>query len=42
MNQRHPQNISHVTVDVSLILGNLTRGKNGTMISVSVNVKKKQ
>ena len=35
MNQRHPQNISHVIVDWSSMVENVFREKNGTMISVS-------
>ena len=32
MNQRHSQKISHVSVDVSLMVGNVTRDKNRTLI----------
>ena len=39
MNQRHLQNISHVSVDVSLIVENVTQSKNETIISVNVSVK---
>ena len=39
MNQRHRQNISHVSVDVNVIVGNVTGDKNGTMINANVNVK---
>ena len=39
MNKRHSQNISHTSVDVNLMVENVTQGKNRTMISVSVSVK---
>ena len=39
MNQRHSQNISHVSEDVNLMVENVTRDKNGTMITVSESVK---
>ena len=39
MNQRHSQNTSHVSVDVNLMVGNVTRDKNGALASVSVSVK---
>ena len=39
MNQGHSQNIYYVSVDVNLLVENVTRDKNGAMISVSVNVK---
>ena len=38
-NQRHSQNISHVNVHVSLMVGNVTRDKSGTMISANVSLK---
>ena len=37
MNQRHSQNTSYVSVDVNLVVGNVTWNKNGTVISVSMN-----
>ena len=37
MNQRHSQNTSHVSVDVNLVVGNVTRDRNGTVIIVSMN-----
>ena len=37
MNQRHLQNKSHVSVDVNLVVGNVTRDRNGTVIIVSMN-----
>ena len=40
MNQRQSQNISHVSVDVNLMVGHVTRGTNGTMVNFSVSVKK--
>ena len=39
MNQGHSQNIYYVSVDVNLLVENVTRDKNGAMISVSVNLK---
>ena len=39
MDQRHSKIISHVTVDVNLMVENVTPEKNGTMIYVSVSVK---
>ena len=41
MSQRKFQ-ISQVSVDVNLMIGNVTRGKNGTIITVSVTVKNQQ
>ena len=38
MYHQHLQNISHVSIDVSLMLENVTQDRNGTMISVSVSV----
>ena len=40
MNQRHSQNITRVSVDVNLMLRNMTREKSGIMIGAIVNVKK--
>ena len=40
MNQGHLQNISHVSVDGYSMIGNGTRDKNGTIISVSVKCRK--
>ena len=34
--------IAKVSLDVNLMVGNVTRGKNGTMITVSVSVKNQQ
>ena len=39
MNQRHSQKESCVSVDVNLMVGNITRDENGTMLIVSVSVK---
>ena len=39
INQGHLQNLFHVDVDVILMVGNVTRDKNGTIKSVSVSVK---
>ena len=39
MNQAHSEDISHVSLDMNLIVGNVTQGKNGTMISVAVIMK---
>ena len=39
MNQRHSQNISHVSEHVNLKVENVTRDKNGTMTTVSESVK---
>ena len=39
MNQGHSQNMSHVSVDVNLMVASVTQDKNGTMISVSASVK---
>ena len=36
MNQRHSQNISHVSVDVDLMVGNVTQDKKGRTVSVSI------
>ena len=33
-------NISHVSVDLNLRVGNVTQDKNGTVINVSVSVEK--
>ena len=33
MNQKHSQHIFHVSVDVNLMVGNVTRDKNGRMIN---------
>ena len=41
MSQRKFQ-ISQVSVDVNLMIGNVTPGKNGTTITVSVTVKNQQ
>ena len=40
MNKGHLQNISPVIVDDILMVRNVTRDKNGTMISVNTSVKK--
>lgn len=40
MNQRHLQNISHLSVDVNLMVGNVTQGRNGTMVNVRSRKKK--
>lgn len=42
MNQRHCQNISRVSIDVSLVVENVTQDKYGTMIIASVNLESKQ
>ena len=42
MNQRHCQNISRVSVDVGLVVENVTQDKYGTMIIASVNLESKQ
>ena len=39
MNQRHLQNVFYVSVDVNLMVGNVNRDKNETMINVNVSVK---
>ena len=39
MNQRYSQNISHASLDVNLMVENVIRDKNGTMIIVTVSVK---
>lgn len=39
MNQRHSQKESRVSVDVDLMVRNITRDENGTMLIVSVSVK---
>ena len=39
MNKRHSQKISQVSIHVNLMEGNVTRDKNGTMISVCVSAK---
>ena len=39
MNQRNLQRISHVRVDVNLMVGNITGDKNGTTISDKMSVK---
>ena len=36
MNQEHSQNVSHVSIDVNLMVENVTPGKNEIMISASV------
>lgn len=40
MNQRPSQNVSHVSVDVHLMVEDVTQDKNGTMMSVILSVKK--
>ena len=35
MNQGHSEGISHMSVNMNLMLGNVTQGENGTMISVN-------
>ena len=40
MNERHLQSISHVSVDVNLMVENVTQNKNGIMVSVSASVRK--
>lgn len=40
MNQRHSQNITRVSVDVNLMVRNMTREESGIMIGAIVNVKK--
>ena len=40
MNQGHLKNISHISVDGYLMIGNGTRDKNRTMISVRVKYRK--
>ena len=39
MNQRLSQNMSRASLDVNLMVGNVGREKNRTMICVSVSVK---
>ena len=39
MNQRQPQNISYLSIDVSLMVEKVTQNKNGPMISATVCVK---
>ena len=39
MNQRHLQNIFHVSVDVGLMVENGAQYKNKIMVSVSVSIK---
>ena len=39
MNQEHPQKISHVSVKVSLMVGNVTSEKNETTFNINGNVK---
>ena len=39
MNQEHSQSISHVSADVSLMVGNVTQDKNETLMSVTLRIK---
>ena len=41
MNQRHFQNTSYLSVNVNLMVENVTRDKNGTIIRASGSVKTK-
>ena len=38
MNQGHSEDISHMSVDMNMMSGNVTQGENGTMISVNPSV----
>lgn len=41
MNQRNPQNVSHLNVNLNFMVVNLTQDKTRTMISVNMSVKNK-
>lgn len=41
MNQRNPQNLSHLNVNFNFMVVNLTQDKTRTMISVNMSVKNK-
>ena len=41
MNQGHSRNISHVIVDVDLMVGNVTGDKEGTIAMTSVSASAK-